>query len=411
MAVSRRTFLTASAGLVGVSAVGSSTTAADELSARSIRVRDSTRGASFDPWLEIDRAAFEHNVAEVARLAGGRPILAVVKNNAYGLGLTTVGPLLDSASPIAGLAVVKPEQALLLRDAGVRKPILLMGLFDETDGAELVARGIELAPFTEDAGDRLSRLAGKLRRRIPVHLYLDTGMSRLGMPYHRALPWIESLVSREELRIEGTFTSFTEEDDFDPEQLDRFLTVTREARQRGLKLGRLHAASSHGLFFRPDAHLDMVRPGLALYGAHPSGARETGSAKLRPLFRLRARAVRVEQLRIGDSVSYGRNYVAEKPTWIATLPVGHADGYPRRAVNGCEVLIGKRLYPVIGAVSASHTIIELGGEKTVRIGDAATLIGPDDPALHPNTVAERAGISVYDVLMHLGAGLPKVVRR
>ena len=110
-------------------------------------------------------------------------------------------------------------------------------------------------------------------------------------------------------------------------------------------------------------------------------------------------------------MSYGRKYIAEKPTWIATFPVGHADGYPRRAVNGCEVLIGERLYPVIGAVSASHTIVELGGEKTVRIGDAATFIGPDEPALHPNTVAERAGISVYDVLMHLGAALPKVVRR
>jgi alanine racemase len=115
----------------------------------------------------------------------------------------------------------------------------------------------------------------------------------------------------------------------------------------------------------------------------------------------------VERLAPGEGVSYGRNYVAERPVWIATLPVGHADGYPRRAVEGCEVLIGTRRYPVIGAVSASHTIVEVGDERTVDVGDVATLIGPDDPAILPNTIAERAGISVYDVLMHLSARLPK----
>jgi len=124
---------------------------------------------------------------------------------------------------------------------------------------------------------------------------------------------------------------------------------------------------------------------------------------------LSARIVRVERLEPGDSVSYGRNYVAEKPTWVATIPIGHADGYPRNAVNGCEVKIGDGLYEVIGAVSASHTIVELGDEKGAEVGDEAVLIGPDDPAVSPNAISERAGISVYDVLMHLNAKLPKLV--
>jgi alanine racemase len=115
----------------------------------------------------------------------------------------------------------------------------------------------------------------------------------------------------------------------------------------------------------------------------------------------------VERLSVGDSVSYGRNYIAERPTWIATLPLGHADGYPRTAVNGCEVLIGGELYRVIGAVSASHTIVELGEDARVRVGNEATLIGPDHEAIHPNAISERAGVSVYDVLMHLSAALPR----
>ncbi len=131
-------------------------------------------------------------------------------------------------------------------------------------------------------------------------------------------------------------------------------------------------------------------------------------AELRPAVRLRARVVRVERLRTGDGVSYGQNYVARRPTWIATLPAGHTDGVPRESVEGAQVLIGGRLYPVIGAVSASHTIVEVGEEPTVAIGDVATLVGPDHPEIHPNAVAAATGRSVYDILMHLSPSLPRV---
>lgn len=364
-------------------------------------------GASFDPWLEVDEATLAHNAAEVARTAGGRPVLAVVKNNAYGLGLETAGSVFDRLPEIVGCAVVKVDAAIALSDAGFDKPILVMGFVEDAEAIELLSRDIRLAPFHDGAADQLRRLSERFQRRIPVHLYLDTGMNRLGVPFRRALPWMRGIAAGGHARIEGTFMGFTEEDDFDPVQLVRFIDVAAAARHEKIPLGRMHAASSHALFHRPDALLDMVRPGLVLYGAYPIGARDLGSGDLRPAFRLRARVVRVERLAPGDSVSYGRNYVAEELTWIATLPVGHADGYPRTAVEGAEVLIGADVYPVIGAVSASHTIVELGAEPRVRVGDVATLIGPDHEAIHPNTLAARAGISVYDVLMHLSAALPR----
>lgn len=408
MAISRRTFISGSAVALSAPAIasnGSSAAAMPQLPTSDVF---STGTPAFDPIIDVDASAIRRNVAEVARACAGKPIMAVVKNNAYGLGLTTVGPILDDLSEIAGLAVVKPDQAIALRDAGVRKPVLLMGMFDESEGEELIARDIHLAPWADGAVDSLSRLAAKLNRRVAVHLYLDTGMGRVGMPYRRALPWIEALAAEDAIQIDGTFMGFTEEE-FDHEQLRRFLALAGEVREKGINLGHLHAASSHGLFFRPDAYLDMVRPGLVLYGAYPGGAQDVGLADLRPAFRLHARVVRVERLEPGDSVSYGRNYVAERPTWVATLPVGHADGYPRSAVNGCQLLVNGSLYSVIGAVSASHTIVEIGDEKRVEVGDQATFIGPDDPAVYPNTVAERAGISVYDVLMHLSSRLPKHV--
>jgi len=395
--MNRRDFLTASA-------------AAAALPMASFRPPGPPRSAlSFDPWLEVSADAIHANVSEIARRAGSRPVLAVVKNNAYGLGLETVGPLLDRLEAVAGLAVVKVDEARRLRRAGGRKPVLFMGRFDPDEGVELATRDVQLAPFGDDAPDLLADVARRAGRPIGVHLYLDTGMSRLGVPHHRALPWMERVAGISGVRIEGTFMTFTEDDAFDDEQLARFTGLTGEARARRIPMGRLHAASSHALFLRPAAHLDMVRPGLALYGAYPSEVPESARTGLRPAVALKARVVRVEQLRTGDSVSYGRNYVAQAPTWIATIPVGHSDGYPRSAVKGCQVLIGRRLYPVIGAVSASHTIVEVGPEATVQVGDLVTLVGADDPAIAPNAVAELAGVSVYDVLMHLSAELPKVV--
>jgi len=184
--------------------------------------------------------------------------------------------------------------------------------------------------------------------------------------------------------------------------------VVEQARSAGAKLGRLHAASSNGVFHLPAAHLDMVRPGIALYGAYPSRPEEErAKAKLRPALRLRTRVVRVARLRPGDSAGYGRKYVASEPTWTATLPAGHVDGVPRESVEGARVLIGDRTFAVIGAVSASHCIVELGDSPAVKVGDVATLVGPDHPAIHPNAVAGATGVSVYDVLMHVNRGLPR----
>jgi len=334
----------------------------------------------------------------------------VIKNNGYGLGLTEVGKILEAHPEIWGFAVVKADAAIRLRDSGVRKPILLMGMFSEENGHELVARDIHLSLYTDDAGERIALLARRAGRPVDVHLYLDTGMGRMGMPYHRALPWLEELGSRSDVRIRGTFMAFVEETDFDREQLRRFRELAKSARDRGVELGDLHAASSNGVYHLPEAHLDMVRPGVALFGAYPSRpVEEREKAELRCGVRLRARVVRIARLRTGDGVSYGRNYVAERPTWIATLPVGHTDGYPRTAVQGASVLINGRLFPVIGAISASHTIVELGEDPLASIGDVATFMGPDHTSLEPNNLAGATGASVYDVMMHLNPELPRIV--
>lgn len=368
-------------------------------------------GQGQDPWLEVDAAALAHNVETLSRLAGGRQLLAVTKNNAYGLGLDTAGPLLDRLAPVWGFGVVRPNEALALRRAGVRKPVLLMGPVSDDEAEVLVRQQVRLAPYTAADADRLVRLAARTGRPVGVHLYVDTGMHRMGMPYDQVLPWLESAALRRSIRIEGAFTELVEDQEFDREQAALLTRLAESAAARGVPLGRLHAASSDAVM-RPTAEtfLDLIRPGLTLYGGYPT-AESMARGELRPAYKLKARVIRVDQLQAADGVSYHRRYLADRPTWTATLAIGHVDGYPSGAVKGCEVLIGERLYPVVGTVSASHTVVALGSETTVRVGDEVVLVGPDRPSLHPNVVAERSGWSEYNMFMHLHPGLAKRVVR
>lgn len=407
MPVSRRTFLRSAA------ATAASIAPATRLLAEPRRDVDARVGhrapppQRFDPWVEVIPANLLHNVATLRRL-GGRPILAVIKNHGYGLDYRIVARLLDSNADVAGFALVRADEALTLRERGVRKPILLMARVDDAMLAELAARRITLAVYADDDPARLAR-APRTGEPISVHAYIDTGMSRMGIAYHRAMPFLKAIAAIPHCRLTGTFMTFTEDAAFDREQLARFQALVRDAASAGVSLGKLHAASSHSIFHHKDVGFDLVRPGMSLYGGYPDKFdEERAMAELRPAFRLRARVVRTDRLRPGDSVSYGRQYVATTPTWIATIPLGHGDGYARDAVKGAKVLVGDRVYPVIGAVSASHSIIEVGDAESVRIGDVATFLGPDRPEIHPNEVARTTG-SVYDLLMHLNPALPRIV--
>ena len=304
--------------------------------------------------------------------------------------------------------MVRADEALALRKAGVRKPILLMGPATEDELHELVPQSVVQSPYRDAAPTILARVAERLGRPVRVHLYVDTGMHRMGMPVEQALDWAQSLARVRGVQIEGAFTELTEDADFDRQQATRLRDLQSAAKARGLTIPLLHAASSDAVMHQTtETFLDAVRPGLSLYGGYVSEeARQRG--ELRPAYRLKARVIRVDHLAAGEGVSYHRRYVAEQPLWTATLAVGHVDGYPAGAVKGCEVFAGGRLYPVIGTVSASHTLISLGADPSLRVGDEVTLVGADHPAIHPNEVARRAAWSEYDMFMHLS---PKLSRR
>jgi alanine racemase len=231
----------------------------------------------------------------------------------------------------------------------------------------------------------------------------------VGVPYTEAAPLIRDLATRKNLRIAGVQMTFTEDQVFDQEQLARFNALTGDLTKSGVALGRRHAASSYTFFQHDNAWLDMVRPGMVLYGVYPDPKFRTGAkVSLRPAVGLRARVAYVKRLAAGASAGYERAYMAKADTWIATLPIGHTDGWPRVAAKGARVRINGRHYPVIASVSASHTIVEIGSEQTVRAGDVATMYDWLDGS-RPEDVAVACGGSVYDLLMHLNPLLPRYV--
>ena len=362
----------------------------------------------FDPWLEVHAANLAHNLAEVARAAKGQPILAVVKNNGYGLGVTTVAGLLEPASAVEGFAVVKLGEAHALRDAGIRKPVLLMGPLDERELADVHKRGITPMVYTP-VGAALERAAAATGRVCPVHIKVDTGMGRVGVPYTSADALIRDLAGRKGVRIDGVMTGFTEDLEFDREQLRRFEALTAKLKADGVPIGRRHAASTYTCFQHPGVMLDMVRPGMALWGIYPEPAfRTQGVLDLRPAVALRARVAYVKKLEAGSSAGYNRAFMATEPTWVATVPVGHADGWPREAAKGATIRIRGRAFLVVASVSASHTIVNLGAETAVQAGDIATCFDWETGS-RPEDVAAACGASVYDMTMHLGGHLAKRV--
>ncbi len=398
MSASRRAFLSAAGATIAASSVALA------------RRQASTAPAAdaLDPWIEVNAAHLAHNAAEVARFTG-RPILAVIKNNGYGLGLVQVAEVLAAQPGVSGLAVIKVDEALRLRDAGVSAPLVLMGPAPSDAFDMLLSRGIQPMVYTP-VGDALARAAARAGRPARLQLCVDAGLGRVGVPHREAVALGRDLAGRRGVELAGTMMTFTEDEAFDHEVLQRFLSVVDGLRAAGVDPGRRHAASSYTLFqLGANAHLDMVRTGMVLFGVYPAQPfRASGRLDLRPAVALRARVAYVKKIEAGESAGYERAYRATRDTWIATLPVGHGDGWPRAAARGARVRINGRHFPVIASVSASHTLVELGDAPAAAIGDVATMFDWEDGS-RPEDVSAACGASVYDLLMHLGALVPRRV--
>jgi alanine racemase len=363
---------------------------------------------SSDPWIELNLDHMTWNLGQIKKTARVK-VMAVIKANAYGHGLVEVGKHLERAG-IDFLMVGKLQEALQLREKGVSTPILNFGPFCNTDTEKIIRHEISQSVFDEKVKD-LSDAGIKLGKKARVHIHVDTGMGRMGISYREAWPFIRSATALKGILIEGISTTLTEDDDFDREQMDRFLSLCHKAAKNKISVGLRHAASSDGVLDLPSSHLDMVRPGISLYGYYPSEkTQKEDRLGLKPVLQLKSRVVAVKTLRPGDSVSYHRKYTARKREKIAIIPAGYSDGYPPNVVGKASVLIQGKKHPLVAAVTANHCAALLGKSSAVANGDEVVLLGfQGEEKITADEMAGWAGVSAYKILIGLNPLLPRTV--
>jgi alanine racemase len=368
------------------------------------------RVEGYGAWLEIDLDAIGRNVARLRRrLGGGTDLMPCVKNNAYGHGLLPVVAYLAEQG-IERVLVVRLREAEQIADAGIPVRVLNMGpLFTDGQRESVVQRRIVQAVYTLETAERLSEAAAKLGAAGAVFIKVDTGLRRVGVWHEEAAEFVQRVGKLPGLSIEGIFSTLSQSAEQDSVQIERLRAVEAALGQRGIDPGLRSLASSDAVLHRPDAHLDLVRPGALVYGIYPERKDLAAGLELDQALSLKARIEHVKWVERGASVTYWGRFVAPEPMRIATLPVGFSDGLPRELANRARVLIGGRYQSSLGSVSLNHLVVDVT-DVEAKPGDVVEVIGRRGE----NTlgrVAETAGWMVYSLLNHLSPTTPRVYYR
>jgi alanine racemase len=360
-------------------------------------------------WIELNRAAIAHNLSEIRRLIGKRPLIAVVKGNAYGHGAALLCPELQRLG-VKHFGVSRVREALELRDAGITTHVLNMGFFGEGEEEVIVRRDIVQALFRPDDAVRLSRMAKRLRKQARVHLKIDTGLNRLGVRHDEAHDFARRIAALDGLKVEGAFTVLTEEPDFDLEQVRRLQKVVKSLPFKNLML---HAASSAALLQDNNKPLllDMVRCGIMLHGIFPSSrARDERKIDLRPTMSLKTRVGLVKTLRKGEGVGYHHEFIAPRDMRIAVLPLGYSDGIDPRIANGGQVLIRGKRFPLVSAITINLSLPELRADSEIAEGDEVVLIGKQgNEQISVEEVASWTAQSTYKLIVRLSPCIERIL--
>lgn len=351
----------------------------------------------------LNLAAARHNIALARELAPRARVMAVVKANAYGHGAATMAGALEPHAD--ALAVACTEEALELRESGITAPILLLeGVFEPDELAIADRAGLWV---TIDNDTQLQWLeAARLEHPLRCWLKVDTGMHRLGVPPERASAFFQRLAACDNCAAPPVLsTHFACADELDRdttrEQLARFARATA-----GLEAPR-SAANSPGVLAWPESHLDWIRPGYMLWGNSPFGDQpQANAARLRPVMTLTSAVISVREVAPGDSVGYGANWTATRPSRIATITIGYGDGYPRTAANGTPVLVNGQRAPLAGRVSMDMITVDVTDLGEVRVGDPVVLWGEDLPLTEVEPHTATIG---YELLTRMPARTPRVV--
>jgi alanine racemase len=354
---------------------------------------------------EINLKALSHNLGVVRKKTGGINVLAVVKANAYGHGAVPAAKHLIQKG-VSSLGVAFTSEAVILREAGITCPILVF--FDRNNIVDLFDYNLTPVVFDVITAKEISRAAYKRNTLIPIHIKIDTGMGRVGFTLKKALKEIVKIAGMKNIKIEGLMSHFSEADlqdkQFANQQVTSFLGLVNELKKSRVQFQHLHISNSAAVMTMPDAHFNMVRPGIMLYGyAFP------GVKGLKPVLSLKSKIVLLKKVAKGTPISYGRTFITKRSSLIATIPVGYADGYSRQLSNKGEVLINGHRAPVAGRVCMDTIMADVTDVANVSYESEVVLIGRQGKEkIMADDIADKIGTIPYEVLTSIGQRVSRI---
>jgi alanine racemase len=369
-----------------------------------------TEGVLRPTHLRVDLDQLAANYHALCAHVGGRPVMPILKANAYGHGLVPVARRLEAeGAPHLGVAYV--EEGILLRRAGVRTPILVLGGILGDQVPLFIEHGLTITASSVDKLRAIDAAAGAMGRRATVHLKFDTGMERIGVHWYSADALGDAALAARHVDVEGVYSHLARSEDADPAftrtQLSRFEGVLQGWAARGLRPRIRHLANSGAVLQHPDTWFDLVRPGISLYGVSPDPALPLPDG-VRPALRWVSRVVYFKVVQPGNPVSYGSTWAPERMTRVVTVPVGYGDGYFRAMSGRARVLIGGRSHPVVGRICMDQLMVDIGWGEAFN-GDEVVLLGAQgDACIRAEDLAAWADTIPYEVLTNINTRVPRV---
>lgn len=368
-------------------------------------------------YLKIDLDKICKNINEVIKKVGkDTKVLAVVKGDAYGHGAIEVTKALSEIGTY-GFAVATVGEALALRRAGITKPILILDFVFPNQFETIIRNDIMLTVFQYGIAKELNEAAGQMGTTVHIHIKVDTGMGRIGfIPDEDSIDEICRIAQLPNIEIDGIFTHFACADMTDKtsmnKQYELFKSFVRKLEERGINIPIKHVCNSAAIIDMDDGFLNLVRSGIVTYGLYPSEEVHKENLKIEPAMELHSVVINIKTIHKGDTVSYGSTYVAEKPTVIATIPVGYADGYPRLLSNKGSVLIHGKRAKIVGRVCMDQFMVDITDIPDVSIGDNVTLIGRDgSECITCEEIGDISGRFNYEFLCCITRRVPRVYIR
>ena len=372
-------------------------------------------------WAEIDLDALLFNIESIQeKIAKDTKMIAVIKTDGYGHGAKQIAQVLEEEQQVWGYAVATAEEAFILRDSKIQKPILALGYTFPYSYERFIKEDIRSTVFTLDTAKELSDIAVKNKKNCKIHLKIDTGMTRIGInPDAEGLALIRQICALPSLEIEGIFTHFATADESDKtktyHQMQLFQEFAEQVEQEiQQKIPMKHCSNSAGIVELPEANMDAVRAGIILYGLWPSDIVQANNRiQLKPMFTLKSRVVYVKTVPKGQEISYGGTYTTMRETKVATICIGYGDGYPRSLSNVGVVLLQGQRVPILGRVCMDQVMVDVTDlDLPVCVGDIVTLIGKDGKeCITMEELGKLSGRFNYELVCDIGKRIPRIYKQ